>query len=209
MTNTLSQAQLAYQKRYGLLFGGIFAAVIGSIWGTWVAAYLGDRGGVMIGISIAILITLISLVFSVRRKRPLVKIDAKLPYLSFGVFWAKFYGVVIAEVAVILLIINWLNAHQLSNGVIPTIAFIVAAHFAILGMLNGVKIWYGTAIVICGGIAVTLATTPSTNVVVIGDAITDTWTLMSVSIFTLSLWVTSLACSLLYLYGNQEGKKEK
>lgn len=200
MVKKLSSVQLLYQKRYGLLFGGVFAAGIGSVWGIWAAAYLGTRGTAMIIISIAMLITLLSLVLNVRCKRPLE--HGKLPYLSSGIFWMKFYGIVIIEAIVIFLIINWLNRNQLASGVIPTIAFIVAAHFAFLGKLNDVKIWYVTAAVICATIAGVITIVPQTNVVVIGGAVTDEWTIVSLSIFTLSLWATSVACSLSYLYGH-------
>jgi|GEM_PF-5737368 len=196
MNKQLSREQRSYQRRYGLLFGGIFAAAIGGMWGIGTAAYMGTLSITIILVSSAITISLILFAFMARRWQPLGK--GSLPYLHSWIFWTKFYGIVIIEVLAIYISINWLTTHHHDHAIVPLIAFIVAAHFASLGRINGITLWYGTTLVVGLIVISTVLLIPESATITLGGITTDIWTLVTVSVFTLSLWCTSLGCILLY-----------
>lgn len=195
----LTPEQQDYQKHYGLLYGSVFAAVIALMWTGIFSSLLGGAPRV-IWLSVLLIVGLVSLIRGIhaRVKYPLSK-GIKLPYLHSGRFWAKFYGVIVIEVIVIFFSIRLLQAHHVDNAVLPLIVFVVGAHFYPLAYVNGNRLWYITASVLCAAMLILVATTSDISTTTIFDAPhSSLWAVVSSGAMVATMLLTSLISSQLY-----------
>lgn len=195
----LSAAQKEYQRLIGLRFGTVFAATVCVMWSglffsllgsatqkVWLAAAIVEVGGVGWS-SYAVIV----------RRPPFKRI---LPYLRSWAFWAKFYGIIIVESAVIFLAVRLLAAHHASNGTLPLIVFVVGAHFYPLAYWNGNALWYGTATVLCVSmVLLAVVVRGNATTTVFGAPHVNSWSIIRVGVMIVTMLVTALASSLMYV----------
>lgn len=199
MSYELTPAQRHYQKLVGLQFGSVFAAIIGLMW-TW--PFISLLGGTLRAVFFLVLfavgsVCLFVAIFLLVFRHPATR--QSLPYFKSGTFWAKFYGVIIAECVIIFFTIRLLQAHHVNNIIFPTIVLVVGLHFYPLAYWNGNKLWYGTATLLSVAVIAVVAFAKSDQTTTIfGAPHSSTWSLVSTGAMAISMLITSAFSMVLY-----------
>lgn len=146
----MNNSAQTYQRLFGLRFGSLFAAIVSFVWIGLLSMYMSEpwQAKLLPALGIAIVSTVVWWAITIVTCR--MPPHKKLPYMSSGKFWAIFYAIVAVEVIIIFAFIQFFNMHGLPEAMWPTIVIVVALHWIPLGMMNGIKEWWGVSAVICG-----------------------------------------------------------
>lgn len=72
-----------------------------------------------------------------------------LPNMGSATYWGIFWGVIIAEVILLYVLIQLLNSWGYSEAMWPLLVVVIGLHWIPLGRINGVREWSVVAILLC------------------------------------------------------------
>ena len=190
----LTSKERAYQYASGLRFGALFSAVIAFAWSGALSQFISGMNSVLVVATLSLLsLILVASCFFVFKNTHFPQ-KVKLPYLRSWKFWAYFYGVILVEVAILYVVIRYLDAHQLSQAMWPLIVVVVGLHWIPLGWLNGIYLWYYTAgFLVVGTLAIITLVGRQGTVRLLGLSGNE-WSLLSIVLMVIATFATSVLC---------------
>jgi hypothetical protein len=201
----LTPKQQRYQRAYSLRFSSLFAAVVALAWVGIMSQYAPNNSlpPVLIILYIACFAVIAFWIYLFKKYQLPEKV--KLPYMRSLKFWLLFYAIIIAEVVILYLLIQYFNSHHLSQAMWPLIISVVSLHWVPLGRLNGAYIWYYVAgFLVVGVTAIIIFISRHALIHILGIS-GNAWSILSTGLMIVTMLITSFV-GLVQLVGSRYEK---